>query len=304
MMSEQKYVTIDIGGTAIKFGLADADGRLLERDSRPTLAKEEGGEGIVRKAVEIVQQYQKRYALGAVGIDTAGIVRPGLDGEIVFAGETSFPGYSGILLGRRVSEACGIPCVVENDVNAAALGEYWQGAAKGAESAFVMTVGTGIGGCFLLHGKVWHGAGFSAGEAGFMRVHGEHRLFEETASTRAMIQEAAVSHNVSPAGLKGSTVFAWAEDGDADAVLAIEHMIDNLSEGLANICCLLNPEVIVLGGGVMAQEKYLRPRIVQRIEKLVVPAMRSGTRIEFARLGNAAGMIGNLYHLHSAGFIR
>ena len=62
MMSEQKYVTIDIGGTAIKFGLADADGRLLERDSRPTLAKEEGGEGIVRKAVEIVQQYQKRIS--------------------------------------------------------------------------------------------------------------------------------------------------------------------------------------------------------------------------------------------------
>lgn len=89
-----------------------------------------------------------------------------------------------------------------------------------------------------------------------------------------------------------------------DAVLAIEHMIDNLSEGLANICCLFNPEVIVLGGGVMAQEKYLRPRIVQRIEKLVVPAMRSGTRIEFARLGNSAGMIGNLYHLHSVGVIR
>ena len=220
-----------------------------------------------------------------------------MTGEIVFAGETSFPGYSGTPLGKLVREACGVPCVVENDVNAAALGEYWQGAAKGASSAFMMTVGTGIGGCFILEGKAWHGAGFSAGEAGFMRLHGEQRIFEEAASTRAMLVEAAASHNVSPAELTGEQVFAWALAGDADAVLAIEHMVDNLAEGIANIYCLLNPEVFVLGGGVMAQQDYLRPRLEQRLEALVVPAMRTSTRLEFARLGNDAGMVGALYSL-------
>ena len=290
------YVAIDIGGTAIKYGLTDAQGNFTAKKNRPTLAREEGGAGIVRKVVEIVRQYQAEMPIAGVAIDTAGIVNP-VTGEIVFAGETSFPGYSGTPLGKLVREACGVPCVVENDVNAAALGEYWQGAAKGASSAFMMTVGTGIGGCFILEGKAWHGAGFSAGEAGFMRLHGEQRIFEEAASTRAMLVEAAASHNVSPAELTGEQVFAWALAGDADAVLAIEHMVDNLAEGIANIYCLLNPEVFVLGGGVMAQQDYLRPRLEQRLEALVVPAMRTSTRLEFARLGNDAGMVGALYSL-------
>ncbi len=292
----KNYVTIDIGGTAIKYGLTDAQGNFTAKKNRPTLAREEGGAGIVRKVVEIVRQYQAEMPIAGVAIDTAGIVNP-VTGEIVFAGETSFPGYSGTPLGKLVREACGVPCVVENDVNAAALGEYWQGAAKGASSAFMMTVGTGIGGCFILEGKAWHGAGFSAGEAGFMRLHGEQRIFEEAASTRAMLVEAAASHNVSPAELTGEQVFAWALAGDADAVLAIEHMVDNLAEGIANIYCLLNPEVFVLGGGVMAQQDYLRPRLEQRLEALVVPAMRTSTRLEFARLGNDAGMVGALYSL-------
>ena len=292
----KNYVAIDIGGTAIKYGLTDAQGNFTAKKNRPTLAREEGGAGIVRKVVEIVRQYQTEMPIAGVAIDTAGIVNP-VTGEIVFAGETSFPGYSGTPLGKLVREACGVPCVVENDVNAAALGEYWQGAAKGASSAFMMTVGTGIGGCFILEGKAWHGAGFSAGEAGFMRLHGEQRIFEEAASTRAMLVEAAASHNVSPAELTGEQVFAWALAGDADAVLAIEHMVDNLAEGIANIYCLLNPEVFVLGGGVMAQQDYLRPRLEQRLEALVVPAMRTSTRLEFARLGNDAGMVGALYSL-------
>ena len=292
----KNYVSIDIGGTAIKYGLTDAQGNFTAKKNRPTLAREEGGAGIVRKVVEIVRQYQAEMPIAGVAIDTAGIVNP-VTGEIVFAGETSFPGYSGTPLGKLVREACGVPCVVENDVNAAALGEYWQGAAKGASSAFMMTVGTGIGGCFILEGKAWHGAGFSAGEAGFMRLHGEQRIFEEAASTRAMLVEAAASHNVSPAELTGEQVFAWALAGDADAVLAIEHMVDNLAEGIANIYCLLNPEVFVLGGGVMAQQDYLRPRLEQRLEALVVPAMRTSTRLEFARLGNDAGMVGALYSL-------
>ena len=130
-----------------------------------------------------------------------------------------------------------------------------------------------------------------------MRVHGDHRIFEELASARAMLLEAAASHNMSSAELSGETVFQWALGGDADAVLAIEHMVDNLSEGLATVCCLLNPAVIVLGGGIMAQQDYLRPRILQRLEELVVPAMRINTQLAFAQLGNDAGMIGALYRL-------
>jgi len=289
-------VTLDIGGTAIKYGLVAADGKYVEQGSQPTQARTEGGAGIVQKAIAIVQGYQERFYVDAVGIDTAGVVAPGEDGTIVFAGEDSFPGYSGTQLGKAVREATGLPCVVENDVNAAALGEYLEGAARGAHSAFMVTVGTGVGGCFIVEGKVWHGASYSAGELGFLRVHGEQRIFEEIASTRALIQAAAYTHNMSPAELTGEQVFRWARQGDADAMAAILKWCDNLTEGLAAVACLLNPEVIVLGGGIMAQRPMLAPLLEQRFAARVPEAMRSHTRLAFALLGNTAGMRG-AWHL-------
>lgn len=291
----KQYAVLDIGGTAIKFGCATEDGRFLEKAECPTLAQAEGGAGIVRKVIEIVQGLGGKHVLSGVAIDTAGIVKPGFAGEVIFAGEASFPGYSGTQLASLVTEATGLPCYLENDVNAAALGEYWQGAAKGASSVFMTTVGTGLGGCFLLDGKVWHGAGYSAGELGFLRLHGEKRILEDLASTRALIREASFTHHMSPAELSGQQIFLWAQQGDEDALLAIHDMAAAIAEGLSAVCCLLNPDIIVLGGGVMAQREILQPLIEQQLDTLVMPAMRESTRLAFAELGNDAGMLGVLY---------
>lgn len=287
------FIVIDIGGTYMKYGLVSEDGTFKQRGKMPTRAKTDGADGIVEKCAGIAKEYLGHFYADGIGISTAGIVNP-QEGSIVFAGEGSFPGYTGTQLGARVAEAAGLPCIVENDANAAAVGEGWRGAAKGAASAFVMMVGTGVGGALLLDGKPYHGAGYSSGEVGFMRVHGEHRIFEEIASTRAMLQDAAFSHNVSPAELTGEQVFAWARQGDADAIAAIAHFADNLAEGVADIIALLNPEVFVLGGGVMAQQAILGPRIQQRVEQLVPEALRQGTRLAFARLGNDACLYGML----------
>jgi len=287
------FIVIDIGGTYMKYGLVSEDGTFKHRGKMPTRAKTDGADGIVEKCAGIAKEYLGHFYADGIGISTAGIVNP-QEGSIVFAGEGSFPGYTGTQLGARVAEAAGLPCIVENDANAAAVGEGWRGAAKGAASAFVMMVGTGVGGALLLDGRPYHGAGYSSGEVGFMRVHGEHRIFEEIASTRAMLQEAAFSHNVSPAELTGEQVFAWARQGDADAIAAIAHFADNLAEGVADIIALLNPEVFVLGGGVMAQQAILGPRIQQRVEQLVPEALRQGTRLAFARLGNDACLYGML----------
>lgn len=291
----KKYAVLDIGGTTIKYGCVTENGHFLLKGTRPTLAREEGSEGIVRKVVEIVDTIGRQGVLSGVAIDSAGIVKPGFAGEIIFAGEASFPGYSGTKLASRVTEATGLPCYLENDVNAAALGEYWQGAAQGAASVFMATVGTGLGGCFLLDGRVWHGARYSAGELGFLRLHGEKRILEDLASTRALIREVSFTHNVSPAELSGEQIFLWAKQGDEDALLAIRDMAAAITEGLSAVCCLLNPEVIVLGGGVMAQQELLQPFIEQQLDTLVMPAMRAGTRLTFAGLGNDAGMLGALY---------
>ena len=100
------YAVIDIGGTAIKYGCATEEGQFLEKASCPTQA---GEGGIPEKVIAIVQNMASRHALAGVAIDTAGIVRPGEDGEIVFAGEATFPGYSGTKLGRLVREAVHLP---------------------------------------------------------------------------------------------------------------------------------------------------------------------------------------------------
>ncbi len=291
----KQYVVIDIGGTSIKYGCATGEGTFLEKSSWPTRTAEDSGTAIPQKVIAIVRDLAKRHELAGVAIDTAGIVRPGSDGEIVFAGETTFPGYSGTKLGKIVREAVNLPVLVENDVNAAALGEVWLGAAKNAESAFMMTIGTNLGGCFVQQGRIWHGASFSAGELGYLRLHGEKRILEDVASTRALIREASFLHNMSPSELTGEMIFDWAQDGDEDALTAIDVLADNLGEGIAAVCCLLNPEVIVLGGGIMAQKKIMGPVLQRRLETLVMPAMRKNTRLEFAALGNDAGMLGALY---------
>lgn len=292
----KRYVCIDIGGTSIKYGLANEAGDLLERGERPTFACEEGADGIVRKVIEITKKYQEAHATEGVAIATAGIVDTE-EGSIVFAGERNFPGYMGTRLRDSVEEACHIPCAIENDVNAAGLGEYWLGAGKNASSMFMMVVGTGIGGCFLLDGKVFHGAGGSAGEIGFLRLHGKQRIFEEMASTRALIERVAASCHLDASNLTGEQVFQMATEGRPEALEGIETMAKWLAEGIAQVCCLLNPEVILLGGAVMAQEAYLRPLLEKHLETLVLPVMRRGTRLEFAHLGNDAGMLGALYFL-------
>ena len=292
----KRYVCIDIGGTNIKYGLANEEGTLLERGERPTLAREEGGTGIVSKVIDIARNYGKTHNLEGVAIATAGIVNT-QDGSIAFAGEKSFPGYTGTKLREMVEDALGIPCAVENDVNAAGLGEYWLGAGRNASSIFMMAVGTGIGGCLLLDGKVFHGAGGSAGEIGFMRFPGQDMIFEEIASTRALVERTAAACHMSPAELTGERVFEMAAEGKTEAVSALEAMAENLGGGIAQICCLLNPEIILLGGAVMKQEAVLGPLLKKHIETHVLPAMRMGTRIAFAKLGNDAGMLGALYFL-------
>ena len=178
----KRYVSIDIGGTAIKYGVIDEDAKILFKRSMHTEAWK-GGAGILEKLIHIVEGILQSNdgPIEGIGISTAGIVDT-VNGCIVDASPT-LPDYEGTQIKKVLEEKFQIPCEVENDVNCAGLAEYKNGAARGTKIAVVLTIGTGIGGCLLLDGKVFHGVSNSACEVGlciWMEVISRH--WEQPAS--------------------------------------------------------------------------------------------------------------------------
>jgi len=285
------YLCFDIGGTSVKFGVADEKGYLLLKGETPNVITQKGVKGVVESLASLADRYRQEYDLQGIAVSTAGVVDPE-QGVILYAPKY-FPGYPGTNLQELLEEHTGLPCTVENDVNAAALGEYWQGAGRGAKSLFCITVGTGIGGCAILNGQVIHGASCSAGEAGLQQIRPEG-TWEEVASTSALIRNVAKAKRVSEAELDGRKIFAMAQQGDADAVEAIAKQMEDIATGIANICYILNPERIIIGGGIAAQEKYLYPILDGALRKRLLPLVYDHLTLRFALLKNDAGMIGAL----------
>ena len=278
---------MDIGGTAIKHALTDAaTGEFTAKGQCPSCAKEPGG--VVRTVFAVAENYLARQTVDAIAIATAGLVDE--TGKVVFAGD-NFAEYSGTDLQNIVGKKSGLPCVVENDANAAALGEYYRGAGKGCASLFMVTVGTGVGGAFIADGKILRGASCSAGELGFIPADGGAKL-EDLASGAAAMREIAAAKNSAARDISSEQIFAWARQNDTATVAALAKMCRFLARGLATVCCLLNPEVIVMGGGAMADKEYFAPLLKKEFTALLPAPLRQNTCLKFAELGNDAGLVG------------
>ena len=285
------YLCFDIGGTSIKYGVADEKGALLLKGEVPNEIMQRGVKGFVESLAGLADRYRQEYDLRGIAVSTAGVVDPE-QGVILYAPKY-FPGYPGTHLQELLEARTGLPCTVENDVNAAALGEYWLGAGRGAKSLFCITVGTGIGGCAILDGRVIHGASCSAGEAGLQQIRPEG-TWEELASTSALIRNVAKAKQVPEAELNGRKIFAMAQQGDTIAAAAIVKQMEDIAAGIANICYILNPERVIIGGGIAAQEKYLHPVLDGALRKKLLPLVYDHLTLCFASLKNDAGMIGAL----------
>ena len=288
------YMCFDIGGTSVKFGVAGENGTLLQKNEIPNVITQKGVDGLVESLASVTERYRQEYDLRGIAVSTAGVVDPE-KGLILYAPKY-FPGYPGTALGERLEKCCDLPCTVENDVNAAALGEYWLGAGQGAKSMFCITVGTGIGGCALLDGRVIHGAACFGGEAGLQHITPDS-TWEEMASTRALIRNVAAAKGIPETALDGRKIFALAQGGDEEAAAAIARQMDDLATGIANICYILNPERIIVGGGIAAQEAYLYPLLDTALRKKLFPLVYEKLTLRFAALQNDAGMLGALYNL-------
>lgn len=287
------FACFDIGGTSIKHGVADDTGKFFCTGQIPTEVKEKGPVQILTKIIAQVQNYQQKVKVEGIAIATAGVVNS-QTGEIIYGG-INFPGYAGTQIKAELERATGLPCTVENDVNAAGLGEYWQGAGQGAKSLVCLMIGTGIGGCLILNGQLVSGVSYSAGEVGYLQTNGTG-TWEEIASVTALINRVAKEKHLPVEQLDGRKVFALAQNGDQVVVRAIDDMMKILALGIANICYMVNPEVVILGGGIMAQQEYIRPRLRAALQLSLLPLVYKKTRFVFAGLANNVGLTGALYY--------
>lgn len=287
----KQYISIDIGGTAIKYGVVDENAQILIKKSMETEAFK-GGPEILKKAIGIVEELigETQSEISGICISTAGMVD--IEKGSIFYSAPLIPNYAGTQFKAVLEEKFKIPCEVENDVNCAGLAEYQSGVAKGSRVAVMLTIGTGIGGCIILDGKIFHGFSNSACEVGYMHLDGGE--FQDLGAASILTKKVAGRKQESD--WDGYHIFESAKQGDEICIQAIDEMADVLGKGISNICYVLNPEIVVLGGGIMAQEEFLGERIKQAVKKYLVSSIEANTTIAFAKHQNNAGMLGAFYH--------
>jgi glucokinase len=309
MTSLRATIGLDIGGTKISGGVIDAKGVILAQSRRDTPAHDPAA--IISEAANLTRELSAEHKIDAVGVACAAFVdRSG--STVYFSPNLAWRDEP---LKDRLEAALQLPVTIENDANAAAWGEFRFGAAVDAADMVMLTVGTGIGGGVVLDGVLLHGAFGVAAELGHMRVVpggfrcgcGNRGCWEMYASGTALVREAqelVVSGSPlaarlgelcggDPGALSGPDVTRAAVEGDPAAVELLADLGVWIGEGLASVAAILDPELIVLGGGVSeAGALLIDPAAGAFHRNLTGRGYRPEARFALASLGNDAGMIG------------
>jgi glucokinase len=301
-------LAIDIGGTKLAAGIVDPEGRILARGEVPTQAAE-GLEPVLGRIVGLGRDLLSSPAAAKAGVERIGVGCAGpvdLQAGLVF-NPPNLPGWIRVPLVERIQQALGLPTVLENDANAAALGEYRYGAGMGARSIVYMTVSTGIGGGIVLDGKVWHGLKDAAGEVGHMTVCpdgpvcgcGNRGCLEAMASgpnIARRAQEAIVAGRAT--GLSqmihptSADVVRLAKEGDAVAHEVWANAVRYLGIGVAAVITILAPERVIIGGGVSRAGDFLFEPLRAEVRRRVKLVPVESVPILPATLGPDVGILG------------
>lgn len=283
-----KIIGIDIGGTTIKADLYDEFGTSLNhfKEIETIIDYDLGTNQILNQVCDLIGEYTLNHSIDGVGISTAGVVNANT-GEIIYAGYT-IPGYIGVNFTAEIEKRFGLYTFVENDVNCAALGELWKGQAKDKKNVVMVTIGTGIGGSIIVNGQIVNGFNYTAGEVGYIPVGNSD--WQSKASTTALIhlyQKKSLKTNQT-----GRTFFTDLRSGDKVAEETFEIFVENLTKGLLTISYLLNPEILILGGGILDSKDILLPEIQSSLAKNAMDNRFLPKNLVTATLGNEAGRIG------------
>ena len=298
---------IDVGGTSVKCGLFKTDGTLVEKWEIPT-RRENNGEKILPDVGETINNKIKERGLDKNDIAGVGI---GIPGPVNGRGEVEravnlYWGFKAV--SKEIEEYTGLPAKAGNDANVAALGEAWKGAAAGAQNVILVTLGTGVGGGIIVDGKIVageHGAGGEIGHAMVIRGEkekcncGNHGCLEQYASATGIVRvagrklaktdEDSVLRSLSH--ITAKDVLDAFKAGDKVAVEIMEYVGDLLGGALSGFAAVVDPEAIVIGGGVSKAGQPLIDCIQKYYREYAFPSCKD-TRMLIATLGNDAGIYG------------
>lgn len=313
------YLAIDIGGTAVKVGLVSDQGEVLCKAAYP--ADFDGYRTpLLETALKGAEQFLAAHApeggektgeeaaralgLGGIGISATCLIDT-VRGRVAGA---HFPNYQGAELKKNFEARIGLETRVVNDANSAALAELWTGSMKGCREGILLTLGTGIGGGIIVNGKLLNGAHGFAGEVGHISIkkdgplaaYGNRGGYEEYASTKALVRRVEarlIEENLEMPveGVNGRWIFDRIGKGDQLVKGVLEDWMNDILVGIENLVYIFDPELVVIGGGVSAQEELLIRPLEKKLKEHLMPSYREDIRVVPAVHHNDAGLIGAVY---------
>lgn len=298
---------VDIGGTTVKIGLFDMAGILLEKWEIPTRT-ENAGASILDDIAQAIDKKLNEKEIAKDDVQGIGVGVPGPVGADGTVFRCVNLGWGVLNVETTLSELTSLPVKAGNDANVAALGEMWQGGGKGHQDVVMVTLGTGVGGGIVVGGKIIAGAHGAGGEIGHIHVKdgepeacgcGKHGCLEQYTSANGIVRVAKrkLANETRPTSLTGFTpltskdIYDEAKKGDTVALELVEETCKLLGDALATICNVVDPEVIVIGGGVSRAGEILTTTIKKYFVENTFHACEK-TNITLAQLGNDAGMYG------------
>lgn len=312
-MTNKKLIGVDLGGTTIKFAILTAKGEIQQKWSLRTNILDEGSH-IVPDIIESINHHIDLYKMSrdqfiGIGMGTPGTVDRD-NGTVIGAYNLNWKTLQPVK--EQIEDGTGLKFAIDNDANCAGLGERWKGAGNDGDDVAFITLGTGVGGGLIANRQLLHGIGGAAGEVGHIIVQpngyqctcGNHGCLEQYASATGVVhlaQDLAEEYEGTSRLKKmiddgdeitSKIVFDLAKERDYLANKVVDKVCYYLGLACANISNTLNPEFVVIGGGVSAAGDFLLKRVQKNFNEFAFATVRTSTQLKLAELGNDAGVIG------------
>lgn len=308
-----KYnVGIDFGGTGIKVGIIDETGKIVIKDQFVTDPAKDG-EAIVAHIAECAQKVMDDSGIPQEDILGIGIGSPGLlnpeTGQLKIV--TNVPNLNDVYLAPGISKHLGKPAFLDNDVNAMSLGEFYYGSGKGKKNVIALTVGTGVGGGIILNGELYRGTTFTAGEIGHMSIDrdgkpcgcGNYGCLERYVGKEGIIErfeiyrskgiETSIEKYLENGKVTPRAISMAASAGDFLSIEVLKEIGEILGHAIASLVNVLNPEMVIIGGGISNAGDLLMEPVKMGMLKHAYTIPAAAVEIVRAKLGNDAGLVGS-----------